>query len=300
MTRPWTQAQIPDQSGRRAVITGANTGLGFSVAKTLAAKNATVILAVRNKKKGVEAKEAIIRHAPEANIQVEILDLANLQSIFDFGKRVDQQVDKIDLLINNAGVMMPPLQRTADGYELQIGANHLGHFVLTAQLFPLLCNTPGSRIVTVSSLAHKGKGLNLGDLNWKQRPYKKLPAYNASKLANLLFHYELNRRLQHSDYATVATAAHPGVSNTNLSQHNLMAKWFMPLFGQSVDQGALPILRAAIDLQAQPGDYFGPAGLNQSRGKPVIVKSSKDSKDPALASRLWKLSEEITGISFAM
>ncbi|NDJ89440.1 SDR family NAD(P)-dependent oxidoreductase [Mycolicibacter kumamotonensis] len=297
----WTTADIPDQTGRVAVITGANTGLGFETAAALAAQGARVVLAVRNLEKGKDAESLIRRRSPGADVTLQELDLTSLDSIRSAAAQLRADHDRIDLLINNAGVMYPPKATTKDGFELQFGTNHLGHFALTGLLLDRLLPVAGSRVVTVSSVGHRIRAdIHFDDLQW-QRRYNRVEAYGQSKLANLMFTYELQRRLA-PHATTIATAAHPGGSNTDLMRH--LPRWaaaayplIKPLF-QGADMGALPSLRAASDPQALGGQYFGPDGFAQRRGYPTVVKSSRKSHDVDAQKRLWTVSEELTGVVF--
>ncbi|MCP4446755.1 MAG: SDR family NAD(P)-dependent oxidoreductase [Myxococcales bacterium] len=292
----WTRAQIPDQSGRLAIVTGANSGIGFVTAEILASKGARVILACRNQARAEAAQSRILQNIPSAEIEIGILDLSSLASIEAFAKRTLDTESQVDLLINNAGIMMPPVRtETADGFEMQVGVNHLGHFSLTLQLLPLLNNAPAARVVTVSSLAHYKGRVNLGDLNYKHRRYWRIASYGQSKRANLLFSFELNRRLRAAGARTIATAAHPGWTSTGLQRHIPGARLFNALVAMQPAQGALPTLRAATDLAARGADYFGPKGLTGTRGYPVIVGCASAAKDPASAAKLWLLSEDLTG-----
>lgn len=297
----WTTADIPDQTGRVAVITGANTGLGFETAAALAAQGARVVLAVRNLEKGKDAESLIRRRSPGADVTLQELDLTSLDSIRSAAAQLRADHDRIDLLINNAGVMYPPKATTKDGFELQFGTNHLGHFALTGLLLDRLLPVAGSRVVTVSSVGHRIRAdIHFDDLQWERR-YNRVEAYGQSKLANLMFTYELQRRLA-PHATTIATAAHPGGSNTDLMRH--LPRWaaaayplIKPLF-QGADMGALPSLRAASDPQALGGQYFGPDGFAQGRGYPTVVKSSRKSHDVDAQKRLWTVSEELTGVVF--
>jgi NAD(P)-dependent dehydrogenase (short-subunit alcohol dehydrogenase family) len=296
----WTTANIPNQSGRTAIVTGANTGLGLETAKALAAKGAHVVLAVRNLEKGEAAVEWISRSVPNADLELQRLDLGSLKSVREAADEIRAGHDTIDLLINNAGVMTPPKETTADGFELQFGTNHLGHFALTGLLLDRLLPVAGSRIVTVSSIGHRfSRGIRFDDLQW-ERSYNRLQAYGQSKLANLLFTYELQRRLvgQH----TAALAAHPGGSDTELARHLPRAAqravpFLRPLF-QEAAMGALPTLRAATDPGALGGQYYGPDGLGEQKGHPKLVTSNERSYDIELQRRLWSVSEELTGVTY--
>ncbi|CAM3377737.1 SDR family NAD(P)-dependent oxidoreductase [Mycobacterium frederiksbergense] len=295
----WTTADIPDQTGRTAVITGANTGLGFETAKALAAKGAHVVIAVRNTDKGVEAADRI-----SGAVSVQQLDLTSLESIRVAADQLKNDHDKIDLLINNAGVMTTPKGTTKDGFELQFGTNHLGHFALTGLLLDAILDVEGARIVTVSSNGHKmGGAIHFDDLQW-ERSYSRMGAYTQSKLANLLFTYELQRRLAPRG-KTIALAAHPGTSTTELARNvpkpvERAFQLVAPLIAQSPAGGALPSLRAATDPGALGGQYYGPDGIAQQKGNPVVVSSSAQSYDLDLQRRLWAVSEELTGVDFAV
>lgn len=296
----WTTAKIPDQSGRTAIVTGANTGLGLETAKALAAKGAHVVLAVRNLTKGEAAAEWITRSVRDADLELQRLDLGSLASVREAADEIRTKHETIDLLINNAGVMTPPRETTSDGFELQFGTNHLGHFALTGLLLDRLLPAVGSRIVTVSSIGHRfAPGIRFEDLQWERR-YNRLQAYGQSKLANLLFTYELQRRLigQH----TTALAAHPGGSDTELARNlpgvvQRAVPLVRPLF-QEAAMGALPTLRAATDPGALGGQYYGPDGLGQQKGHPKLVTSNERSYDIELQRRLWTVSEELTGVTF--
>lgn len=301
MTR-WTSADIPDQSGRTAVITGANTGLGYETARALAAHGARLVLAVRNLDKGKAAADLIARRSPGAEVSVQELDLTSLNSIRAAAEQLRAEHSHIDLLINNAGVMMTPRATTQDGFELQFGTNHLGHFALTGLLIDRLLETPGSRVVTVSSQGHRlfaRRGINFDDLQ-SQRGYSRAGAYGQAKLANLMFTYELQRRLIGT--TTIAAAAHPGGSRSELAR-NLppvlqgVFKVMEPFF-QETDMGALPTLRAATDPGVIGGQYYGPDGLGEQRGYPKVVSSSAVSHDTAAQRRLWAVSEELTGVVY--
>jgi NAD(P)-dependent dehydrogenase (short-subunit alcohol dehydrogenase family) len=296
----WTIADIPDQTGRTAVITGANTGLGYETAGALALKGAHVVLAVRNLEKGKAAADLIARATPGASVAIQELDLTSLDSIRDAAEQLRSDHESIDLLINNAGVMMTPKSTTKDGFELQFGTNHLGHFALTNLLLDRVLAVPGSRVVTVSSQGHRfaGRGIRFDDLQ-SERSYSRIGAYGQAKLANLLFTYELQRRLQGTN--TIAVAAHPGGSNTELARNTpaLMRVVFDvvgPLLTQSAEMGALPTLRAATDPGVLGGQYYGPDGFGEQRGYPKVVASSEASHDTAAQRRLWTVSEELTSV----
>jgi NAD(P)-dependent dehydrogenase (short-subunit alcohol dehydrogenase family) len=287
----WNTADIPDQTGRIAVITGANTGLGFETAAALADKGAHVVLAVRNTDKGRAAAERI-----SGDVAVTALDLTSLDSIRTAADELKARYQRIDLLINNAGVMMTSKSTTKDAFELQFGTNHLGHFAFTGLLLDRLLPVPGSRVVTVSSLGHRFGGIQFDDLQ-SERSYNRMSAYGQSKLANLLFTYELQRRLIGSD--TIALAAHPGGSSSELARHlpGVVQLAFGPL-EQSTAMGALPSLRAATDPAALGGQYYGPDRFLEMRGYPKVVSSNGRSHDTDVQRRLWTVSEELTGVVY--
>lgn len=296
----WTTDNIPDQTGRTAVITGANTGLGYETAAALAAKGAHVVLAVRNLDKGKDAVDRIHQATPDADVTLQELDLSSLQSVREAADALRANYPGIDLLINNAGVMWTPKQTTADGFEMQFGTNHLGHFAFTGLLLDHLLPVPGSRIVTVSSMGHRIRAaIHFDDLQW-ERSYNRVAAYGQSKLANLLFTYELQRRL--TGEQTVALAAHPGGSNTELIRYVPGPTAIVtPLVGrlfQSAAMGALPTLRAATDPAAFGGQYYGPDGFMEQGGHPKVVASSDQSHDTDIQQRLWAVSEELTGVAY--
>ncbi len=301
-TPRWTTDDIADLTGRTAVVTGANTGLGLETARELAAKGAAVVLAVRNLDKGEAALADITAGAPDAKVSLLALDLASLDSVRAASTELHERFETIDLLINNAGVMFTPKSTTADGFELQLGVNHLGHFALTGLLANLLLAVDGSRIVTVSSGAHKFKStFDLANLAGTDG-YNRTAAYGRSKIANLLFTYELQRRLEAAGAPTVALAAHPGGSNTELARNTPAAMRavgvvFRP-FMQSAAMGALPTLRAATDPAALGGQYYGPDGFAELRGYPVLVESTDRSHDEELQRGLWEASENLTGVTF--
>jgi NAD(P)-dependent dehydrogenase (short-subunit alcohol dehydrogenase family) len=294
----WTINNIPDQKGRVVIITGATSGLGKEAAKVLASKNATVIMAVRNTEKGGSVANEIGKSFPNATIDVRGLDLNSLKSIRTFADGVLSAYNRLDILINNAGVMMCPFSKTEDGLEIQMGVNHFGHFALTGHLMPLLKKTKASRIVATSSIGHRQGNIDFDDINWKTRTYASGKAYGDSKLANLYFTYELARKLKGDNNAPTVTAAHPGWTSTDLQRHSLFFRILNPIFSQNVANGVLPTLRAAIDDNAQSGDYYGPSGFQEMKGAPVVVKSNERSHDEANAKRLWEMSEKMTGVQF--
>ncbi|WP_156687737.1 SDR family NAD(P)-dependent oxidoreductase [Mycobacterium sp. Marseille-P9652] len=300
----WTTADIPDQTGRVAVITGANTGLGYETAAALADKGARVVLAVRNLDKGKDAAARITAKSPGADVVLQELDLTSLDSVRAAADQLKSAYERIDLLINNAGVMYTPKETTKDGFEMQFGTNHLGHFALTGLLLDRLLPVPGSRVVTVSSMGHRILAdIHFDDLQWERR-YNRVAAYGQAKLANLLFTYELQRRLAPHG-TTIAAAAHPGGSNTELGRYTPAAfrplvNVFFNLIAQDAAMGALPTLRAATDPGVLGGQYYGPDGFAETRGHPKLVSSSAKSHDAEMQRRLWAVSEELTGVVYPL
>lgn len=294
---------IPSQKGRIAIVTGANIGLGYETALGLAKKEMTVILACRNEKKAAAAKQDILKEVPSANIDILQIDLSKLDSVRTFAKNYLSKYTQLDLLINNAGVMVPPFSLTEDGFELQMAANYFGHFLLTGLLLDAVLATPNSRIVSLSSIAHRSGKINFDDLQSKKK-YSAFQAYSQSKLACLMYGYELQRRLDAAGQtSTISTIAHPGASNTNLAQH--LPKWAVtlfsvlaPLFSHSAKAGAQPTLWAALG-EAKGGDYFGPTSFREMKGKAGKVSSTPLSKDKEIAQRLWEVSEKLTGITYS-
>jgi NAD(P)-dependent dehydrogenase (short-subunit alcohol dehydrogenase family) len=294
----WTSENMGDQDGRVAIVTGSNSGIGKVAAGELARKGATVVMAVRDVTRGEEAAAGLRDDRDGGDLVVMELDLADLASVRAFTNAYRQRFDRLDLLVNNAGVMMPPASRTADGFELQFGTNHLGHFALTGRLMDLLLATEGSRVVTVSSMAHKWGGIDFDDLQWEKRNYSKGGSYGQSKLANLLFTYELQRRLDLAGVDTIATAAHPGWTATNLQRSSGLFRMLNPLMAMKPWQGALPTLMAATGKEVRGGEYYGPRGFQEMRGYPGQVDSNEASRDEGTARRLWEVSEQLTGVSF--
>ncbi len=301
--QPWTADDIPDLGGLTAIITGANSGVGYESAIELARRGATVILACRSASRGESALRRIKNDSPSASVELAQLDLGDLESVERFARQFCATHDKLDLLINNAGVMATPYRTTASGFESQFGTNHLGHFALTGKLMSLLINSPGSRIVSVSSLAHREESIDLEAIQFTRENYNRWRAYGRSKLANLLFTYELHRRFERAGIRHVSSlAAHPGVSKTNIAQGlgwiGTVSMQIAGLFFQSARMGALPILRAATDPNAASGEYYGPDRPNERRGHPVTVTSSPESHDTEVARRLWEQSEKLTDVRF--
>lgn len=298
MNAKWTSDDVPGQHGRLAVVTGANTGLGFETAQVLAARGASVVLAVRDIEKGKAAAARIAGTAPGADVTVQHLDLASLDSIRAAAGELRARHPGIDLLINNAGVMFTPKQTTVDGFELQFGTNHLGHFAFTGLLLEQMLPVPGSRVVTVSSIMHRIQArISFDDLQG-ERSYRRVAAYSQSKLANLMFTYELQRRLSGAG-TTIAVAAHPGLAATELTRNSpAPAALVYGLFSQKTPMGALPTLRAATDPGVLGGQYYGPGRFFGARGYPKLAHSSGQSHDTAIQRRLWTVSEELTGVTF--
>lgn len=306
----WTASDIPDLAGKVIVVTGGNSGIGFEAATRFARRGAHVVLACRDAGRAGSACDRIRGGCSEpdkAVIEAMRLDLADLASISAFAEEYRRRFPRLDVLVNNAGVMALPSCRTADGFEMQLGTNHLGHFALTGRLLERLLTTPGSRIVTVSSGAHRIGRMRFDDLNWQQG-YSKWGAYGQSKLANLLFTYELQRRLAAAGCSTIAVACHPGYSATNLQ--GVGPKMTGSAFGaslmdlgnrllaQSAEMGALPTMYAATAPGVAGGDYIGPDGFAEIWGHPVKVQSNRASRDLADAARLWQMSEELTGVAY--
>ncbi|MBY0290347.1 MAG: SDR family NAD(P)-dependent oxidoreductase [Mycobacteriaceae bacterium] len=301
MSAKWTAADIPDQSGRVAIVTGANSGLGYDTAALLAGKGAHVVMAVRNLGKGNEALQRIQGTHPNAQVDLHELDLSSLDNTRKAAEAMRSAYPRIDLLINNAGVMyVPTREATDDGFEMQFGTNHLGHFALTGLLLDNLIGVDGSRVVTVSSVGHRIMAkIHFDDLNW-EHSYNRVKAYGQSKLANLMFTYELQRRLAAKGAPTVALAAHPGFSDTELMRHlpGFIPDSLWKVVAQPAEMGALPTLRAATDPGAQGGQYYGPDGIGEAKGNPKVVASSAQSHNEAIQCRLWTVSEELTGVTF--
>ncbi|MEU5695697.1 oxidoreductase [Actinosynnema sp. NPDC020468] len=301
----WTEADIPDQSGRTALVTGANSGLGLRTARVLAGRGALVLMGCRSPERGRDAVRDVLASGGRAELVA--LDLADLSSVRAAAEAVRERTgDAVDLLINNAGVMAVPPGLTADGFERQFGTNHLGHAALTWLLMPALRGRPGARVVTVSSLAHRSGALDLADPNSTTRPYSSWGAYGQSKLANLLFARELDRRLRAAGADVTSVAAHPGLTNTELSANMARAhrsrfldvgSKVVGLISQSVERGTLPQLYAATAAEVRPGAYYGPDGFREVRGGPAPASSSKASRDESAARALWDLTAELTGIT---
>lgn len=281
-----------------AIITGANAGLGYEESKHLAKLGYRLIMACRNVEKGLKAKKELLKKHPDTVIDVVELDLSQQKSVKTFADLVKKDHQRLDLLINNAGIMMTPYKKTEDGFENQLATNYLGHFALTGYLLPLLKSTENSRVVSLSSLAHRWSNIRFYDPNFK-KGYDKKAAYGQSKFACLVFAYELDRRFKANGCSTSSTAAHPGVSNTNLfGSMPFFMKLLSPIVGQPAESGAKPVLHAALSPELKGGEYIGPDGFNEWRGDAKIVNSNAASKNKETANRLWELSEELTGVKY--
>ena len=303
--KKWTLQNIPDLQGKTIVVTGGNSGLGYEACKAFADKGAEVILASRSKEKGDNAKAEILKSVPHGKVNVMQLDLGDLDSVRSFASAFKNKYKKLHVLLNNAGIMMSPYFQTKDGFEGQNGINHLGHFALTGLLLDVILKTPGSRIVNVSSMAHKNGKMDFSNLLYENgKGYSPMKSYGRSKLANLLFTYELQRKLEAANSETIAVAAHPGIAMTNLAHYleeKLIFKLLIPLFKNRIqDQamGALPEIRASVDPEVKGGTYYGPDGKKERRGYPVVVESNAASHDLQDAAKLWEESEKLTGVQF--
>jgi len=299
----WSANQIPDQSGRLAVVTGANSGLGLETARALAAAGATVVITARDRAKGEAARQRITAETPDAAVEARVLDLAALESVRGFAAGIAADHPRIDMLINNAGVMMPPRGETADGFELQFGTNHLGHFALTGLLLEPLAAVGGARVVTVSSLEHKPGRIHFDDLQSESK-YSSRGAYQQSKFANAVFGLELDRRLRAAGSPVISVLAHPGYSATNLQTSgppfpvSALLRISNALIAQSASKGALPQLYAATAPGVEGGEFIGPDGFMEARGTPTEVQPVKRARDEQTARRLWDVSEELTGVRY--
>ncbi len=305
----WTTTDMPSLKGKIAIVTGANSGLGLFTTIGLSGAGATVIMACRDPAKAAKAVEEVKQKAPKGKVEAMALDLASLESVGKFAAAFSAQYPHLDILCNNAGVMAVPYAKTKDGFEMQVGTNHFGHFALTGHLLDKLRTTPGSRVVSVASMAHKWtKAMDLEDPFFEHKPYKRWDAYGKSKLANLLFTFELDRRLRKAGAKVMSVAAHPGYSATNLGyvgpalEKSAIGKLTMnignALFAQPASMGALPSLYAAASPDVASGDYIGPDGLQQMRGYPTKVGCRKLARDPDLQGRWWALSEKLTGVKY--
>ncbi len=305
MKENWTTKDISNLSGKTIIVTGGNSGLGFESVKVFAGKGAEVIMACRSLEKGGKAKTEILKNIPEGKIEVAELDLADLNSVHRFVKNFQQNHSRLDVLLNNAGIMTTPYFKTKDGFEGQLGTNHLGHFALTGLLLPVLEKTPKSRVVNVSSMAHKQGKMDFDNLLFENgKGYSPMKSYGRSKLANLLFTYELQRFFESNKTDCISVAAHPGVSQTDLFRY-LDEKWYFRLVGpafkaisQEGKMGALPQVRASVDPHVKGGEYYGPNGFMELKGYPVKVQSNSRSHNEEDAKKLWEVSEKLTGVKF--
>ncbi len=305
MSEKWTTANIPNLSGKVIIVTGANSGVGYEAAKEFARNGAQTILACRSIDKAQTALSQIQAEIPKASAEIMQLDLASLDSVRQFADAFNANYQRLDILLNNAGIMMVPYGTTEDGFERQFGTNHLGHFALTGLLLDRLLATPNARVVNVSSNAHNMGNMDFDNLMFEGGAnYTPTRSYSRSKLANLLFTSELQRHFTAVGSSAIAVAAHPGVSRTNLTGH-MEDNWYFKLFGplfwsfvQSAAMGALPLIRAAVDPQAVGGQYYGPDGLREMRGYPVVVQSNKASHSDDDAEKLWQVSQKLTGVSY--
>lgn len=299
----WTAELIGDLKGKMVIVTGGASGIGFSASEVLASRGADLVIAVRNTLKGEKAAEKIRAKQAASSVTVMHLDLGDLASVKQFATEFSGRFDRLDLLINNAGVMVPPYTKTKDGFELQFGTNHLGHFALTAHLLPMVMATPLSRIVTVSSIAARRAKINFANLDGS-KGYSPMPFYRQSKLSNLLFAIELQNRLERAGSSAISVACHPGISVTNLlsrgsgKETGAVMKWIMGIVAQPADRGALPTLYAATHPDLRGGEYIGPDGPGNTKGYPVLNSDPAKLFDQALATRLWDVSEKLTGVRF--
>ena len=301
----WTTDNIPELNRKVIIVTGGNSGLGYEAVLAFANKGAEVILACRSVEKGNAAMAEIEKVNPSGKIIVKALDLMDLSSVISFSADIKLKYDQLDVLLNNAGIMMTPYKTTKDGFESQMGTNHLGHFTLTGLLIDLIKRTPKSRVVNVSSNAHKWGVMDFDNLLFENgKDYTPTKAYGRSKLSNLLFTYELQRLFNQHNIDSMAEAAHPGGSMTNLGKHLENKFWYkmlLPiagLFTHSPANGALPQIRASVDPNVKPAEYYGPDGFNEMKGDPVLVKSNKASHNLEDAKKLWEVSEKLTGVKF--
>lgn len=304
MTQKWTYANIPDLSGKTIIVTGSNVGLGYEAVKMFSRKGAQVISACRSVERGQAAKDEIVKKHPDVKIDVMKLDLADLASIHEFTENFKKKYNKLDILLNNAGIMWCPYSKTKDGLETQIGVNHFGHYALTGLLLDLLKKTKKSRVVNVSSNGHKGGKIDFDNIFFEKGGYKPTQAYFNSKLANLLFSYELQRKFKEHELDVISVAAHPGGSATNLARH-VERVWYFKLLkplllflAQSAEIGTLPEVRASVDANVRGGEYYGPRGFKEMRGHPVLVKSNEASHSLEDAKKLWEISEKVTGVKY--
>ncbi|MFL2957223.1 MAG: oxidoreductase [Candidatus Thalassarchaeaceae archaeon] len=294
----WNTKMMEDQTGKIVIITGSNTGIGYHMAYGLASKGANVVMACRNLEKASDSKDKILKDYPDANIELYQLDLADLDNIRSFANKFTNENDRLDILINNAGVMIPPYSKTKNNFELQFGTNHLGHFALTGLLLPLLEKNDDGRIITVSSIAHNPGIIDFNDLNSERKKYSKWGSYSQSKISNLCFAIELDRRLKAGGFSTISLASHPGYSNTELQRYSILWRILNVFFAMSAKRGAEATLYAATNQIATEYIYWGPTGIIEMRGRTGKAKINKKAQDKDTAKRLWSVSEEMTGVKF--
>ena len=295
----WSAADIPDLTGKTAIVTGANSGIGLETARELARKGAQVVLGCRNEQKGGVAVDDIRKNDAGARVELLPLDLADLGSVEGFAADFGERHERLDLLCKNGGVMVPPLGWTKNGLETQFGTNHLGHFALTSRLLPKLLAAPEARVVSVSSTAHRAGRIDFDNLDGKKR-YSAVAFYGQSKLANLLFTRELQRRFEAAGVNAMALAAHPGWTATNLQANAPFVRFLNPLLSQAPPDGALPTLFAATAQGVAGGEYYGPSRMFEMWGAPKLAGKSGRARDDEVAGRLWAVSEELTGVRFAV
>lgn len=301
----WTPERIGELKGKRIIITGASHGIGFEAARVLASKGADIVMAVRNTEKGEKAASKIAIVNGHKQVSVMHLDLADLESVRKFADDFLTRYDRLDVLINNAGVMIPPYKRTKDGFELQFGTNYLGHYALTARLLPLLQATPLSRVVSLSSIAARRAKIHFDNLDGS-KGYSPMKFYRQSKLANLLFALELQNKLERSGSSTISVACHPGISATNLlsrgsgRETGKLMKMLMRIVAQTAENGALPTLYAATHPDLRGGEFIGPDGPGNTKGYPVLTNDSARLYNPDLAAKLWEVSETLTGVTYSI
>ena len=294
----WKIEMMEDQTGKVVIITGSNTGIGYHMAYELASKGADVVMACRNLEKASDSRNKILKDFPKVNIKLYQLDLADLDNIKYFAKKFINENDRLDVLINNAGVMIPPYSKTKNNFELQFGTNHLGHFALTGLLLPLLEKNDNGRIITVSSIAHNPGIIDFNDLNSEKKKYSKWGSYSQSKISNLCFAIELDRRLKAGGFSTISLASHPGYSNTELQRYSILWRILNVFFAMSAKRGSEATLFAATNQKATEYIYWGPTGIIEMRGRTGKAKINKKAQDKETAKRLWSISEEMTGVKF--
>ncbi|MES2490071.1 MAG: oxidoreductase [Pseudomonadota bacterium] len=301
MNKKWTLADMPRLDGKLALVTGANRGLGLEISAALAAAGARVVMACRDSEKAKAAVAEVQRRVPNALVIPMKLDLACLKSIREFADEFGKKFSSLDILINNASAILVPLQKTRDGFEMHMGTNHLGPFTLTGLLLDLLQKTPGARIVNTSSMAHRlTPGIDFDDLNFSRKAYKDMDAYGKSKLATLMFTFELDRKLRQAGSNVIATVAHPGYTATNPDYGNFFMRLMTKLMAQAPAMGALPALYAATAPDVSGGDYIGPGGFKELSGHPKKVDCRPEARDPKLTAKLWSLSEQLTDFKYQL